>query len=155
MGLPFRSNYDAIKQITIKDGYGGEIDVPSRGFASIKEYNEVLGLLVGSNDSSGKPDFDRLKTLEQDIVVTMLRHRFNDFKTSKDELLKLESGEDIGAPMLKSLYNFFSKELGLDSLNLPAGEYKLPSEQTKLIPVETEEKSSRNSRQKGLVNASS
>ena len=155
MPIPFRSNYGDIKQTTIKDGYGGELDVPTRGFASIREYNEVMGLLVGSNKADGKPDFEKLKTIEQDIVVVMLRHRFKDFTTPKEELLKLESGEDIGTPMLKALYNFFSRELGLDSLDIPAGEYKLPSEQTELIPVEIEEKSIRNSRQKGLVNASS
>ena len=159
MGLPFRSNYNAIKQITIKDGYGGEIDIPSRGFASIKEYNEVTALLINSSNS-GNPDLNKLVTIEQDIVVIMLRHRFRDFETPKEELLKLESGEELGVPMLKALYDFFSKELGLDKLNqdekkqselIPLEEIELPGFGT---TVEAREKSTRNSR-KGLVNASS
>lgn len=161
MGLPFRLNNDAIKQITIEDGHGNVIDVPSRGYASIKEYNEAMSLLMACNDSNGKPDLEKLKTVEYDIVVVMLRHRFKDFETPKDEFLNLESGEDIGVPMLKKLYDFFSKELGIDKITPPEKQYKLIGEEEydlmgsvqSEIPVIIEQKSTRNSRQKGVVNA--
>jgi hypothetical protein len=120
MLLNFKKAPEETSLVTIHDGYGCSIDIPSKGYVDATEYSEAMKLIINASEDN------RLHTVERDIVVMLLISRFKlPLNTSPDKLLRLEDGSMIGAPMLKALYNHFVTELGADAdvIKFPLGNY--------------------------------
>lgn len=126
--LPFKGNKPDLKSVTVSDGFGLSLDVPSRGYASIEEYNAVMELFARYANPDGGLNTNRVKSFELDLVNLMLKSRF---KSTSSNLCLTDDGEDVGAPMLKALFEFFSKELGL-KLDLPLGHFNSNLEEAEL-----------------------
>ena len=100
------------KEVEIADDIGNVIIIPSKGFSDYQEYKQAMGrfLKVQANPNLAA-------SIETDIVLVCLRCRLLiDPKTSDEEILQLENGELIKASMVKNLFKFFTKELGIESL---------------------------------------
>jgi hypothetical protein len=120
MLLNFKKSAEETNVVSIHDGYGCSIDIPSKGYVDASEYSEAMKLIINASEDN------RLHTVERDIVVMLLISRFKlPLNTSHDKLLRLEDGSLIGAPMLKALYNHFISELGADAdvIKFPLGNY--------------------------------
>ncbi|MFM6399628.1 MAG: hypothetical protein ACKPFF_23375, partial [Planktothrix sp.] len=120
MLLNFKKAPEETSLVTIHDGYGCSIDIPSKGYVDATEYPEAMKLIINASEDN------RLHTVERDIVVMLLISRFKlPLNTSPEKLLRLEDGSMIGAPMLKALYNHFVTELGADAdvIKFPLGNY--------------------------------
>jgi hypothetical protein len=120
MLLNFKKAPEETSLVTIHDGYGCSIDIPSKGYVDATEYSEAMKLIINASEDN------RLHTVERDIVVMLLISRFKlPLNTSPEKLLRLEDGSMIGAPMLKALYNHFVTELGADAdvIKFPLGNY--------------------------------
>jgi len=130
MLLNFKKAPEETSLVTIHDGYGCSIDIPSKGYVDAKEYSDAMKIVLNASEEN------RLYSLERDLVTMLLISRFKlPLNTSPDKLLKLEDGSDIGAPMLKALYNHFIKELGgdIDVIKFPLGQY--PNLTTQIVNV--------------------
>lgn len=118
--LNFKRTSEDLKTVTIHDGYGSSIDIPSRGYVNSVEYSEAMQLVLTASDEGN------LYSLEQRLVTLLLASRFNlDKKIKPEKLLVFEDGTPISAPLLKALYNHFISELGADTdtLKFPFGHY--------------------------------
>lgn len=118
--LNFKKQPEELSLVSIHDGYGCSLDIPSKGYVDATEYSEAMKLIINASEDN------RLHTVERDIVTMLLISRFKlPLNTSPDKLLKLEDGSMIGAPMLKALYNHFIGELGADAdtIKFPLGNY--------------------------------
>lgn len=133
MGLPFKSSNNVINLVTIHDGYGSSIDIPSKGYVNSVEYSEAMQLVLTASDEGN------LYSLEQRLVTLLLASRFNlDKKIKPEKLLVFEDGTPISAPLLKALYNHFINELGADAdtLKFPFGHYSNVTQELKIdVPV--------------------
>ena len=141
MTIPFKGSQAKLKTVTVDSPCGLSLDIPTRGYASAKEYNEVSGVLLNLGTSVNVTKSANASSLiegfEKDVVIIMLRSRFNDYRSTVTQLLEDKDGENISAPMLKLLYNFFSNELGLDSVEMPMGDFDfLKHNDSELIPLE-------------------
>ncbi len=119
--LNFKRASDDLKTVTIHDGYGSSIDVPTRGYVDSVEYSSAMDIILKASDEGS------LSTVEQRLVTLLLALRFKlDKNISPEKLLVFEDGSSIGAPLLKSLYNHFLKELGAEEgmLKFPFGNYQ-------------------------------
>ena len=118
--LNFKKSSNDLSTVTIHDGFGCSLEIPSRGYVDANEYSDAMRLILTASDEN------RLHNVERDLVVLMLISRFELPKnTSADKLLKFEDGSAIGAPMLKALFKHFMNELGgeTDMLKFPLGQY--------------------------------
>lgn len=118
--LNFKKSSEELSSVTVHDGFGCSIDIPSRGYVDAIEYSDAMRLILSASEEN------RLHNVERDLVVLMLVSRFNLPKnTSADKILKFDDGSVVGAPMLKALFNHFMDELGAekDMLKFPLGHY--------------------------------
>jgi hypothetical protein len=98
------------KQVEIDDGLGNVVSVPSKGAADCVEYNKVMQLLYGM-----EKDPTQALTMEVDVVILCLRHRYKLAKTVTDDSVLLDKdGEPVPITLVKKLYEFFMKELQLE-----------------------------------------
>ncbi|MFM6398190.1 MAG: hypothetical protein ACKPFF_16065, partial [Planktothrix sp.] len=119
--LNFKRTSEDLKIVTIHDGYGSSIDIPSRGYVDSVEYSSAMDIILKASDEGS------LSTVEQRLVTLLLALRFKlDKNISPEKLLIFDDGSSIGAPLLKALYNHFLKELGAEEgvLKFPFGNYR-------------------------------
>jgi hypothetical protein len=121
MLLNFKKQSNDLTTVTVHDGYGCSLEIPTRGYVDATEYSEAMRLILTASDEN------RLHTVERDIVAFMLISRFDlPRNTSPEKIFKVDDdGTSIGAPMLKSLFKHFMDELGgeKDMLKFPLGHY--------------------------------
>jgi hypothetical protein len=98
------------KEVEIDDGIGNSILVSSKGSSDCIEYSKVVTL---SQKAQSNPQ--AAATFEIDLVVLCLRHRHKLAKTVSDESVLLgKDGEPLAISLVKKLFDFFIKELGLE-----------------------------------------
>lgn len=120
MLLNFKKSAEENSTVTVHDGYGCSLEIPSKGYADSVEYSKAMEIILSASDEG------RLHNVERDLVVMLLISRFGlPLNTSHEKLLKLEDGSSLGAPMLKALYKHFIEELGADAdvIKFPLGNY--------------------------------
>ncbi|MEG3875788.1 hypothetical protein QT972_00190 [Microcoleus sp. herbarium7] len=97
------------KEIEVTDGIGNSILVSSKGSSDCVEYSKVIGL---SQKAQSSPQ--AAATFEIDLVVLCLRYRHKLAQTVPDENVLLDKdGEPLAISLVKKLFEFFIKELGL------------------------------------------
>lgn len=119
--LIFKRTSEDLKTVTVHDGYGSSIDIPSRGYVDSVEYSAAMEIVLRASEEG------LLYTVEQRLVTLLLALRFKlDKNIQPEKLLIFEDGSPIGAPLLKALYNHFLKELGAEAgmLKFPFGNYQ-------------------------------
>jgi hypothetical protein len=98
------------KEVEINDGIGNSILVSSKGSSDCIEYSKVVTL---SQKAQSNPQ--AAATFEIDLVVLCLRHRHKLAKTTPNENVLLgKDGEPLAISLVKKLFEFFIKELGLE-----------------------------------------
>jgi hypothetical protein len=99
------------KEVEIDDGIGNSILVSSKGSSDCIEYSKVVIL---SQKAQSNPQ--AAATFEIDLVVLCLRHRHKLAKTTMpdENVLLGKDGEPLAISLVKKLFEFFIKELGLE-----------------------------------------
>lgn len=100
------------EEVEISDELGNIISVPSRGASDHREYKLVMKRLL---ETQNNPDL--AYGIEVDIVAICLRYRLRkDDSVTDDEILSFEDGSPLNIFLVKSLFQFFAKELGIEGL---------------------------------------
>lgn len=115
MTIEFAGKSKDPEQIIIESPCGYSAKISSTGSASYEELVEVAKISASYSTQEGMLDIHKIGYFQRELVAMMLRSRLGKKKASNKELFTMPDGSTMSAFLFQKLFQFFIKELGLET----------------------------------------
>lgn len=114
--IPFTPSQKNEEPKVVKDAFGNTLEIPAPPYATVGEYEEAMRIILSCTQGE-EARADRMPEMERRVCEAMLRSRFDPAgEIPPEDLFKFPDGREVGAPMLKALFEAFTAMLGLGEM---------------------------------------
>ena len=114
MGIEFKGEMQPPELIKIECPTGISLEIMSDGSGSYMDALKAEQIILFYSDNTGVLKAENSSDFQLDLVVMMLKSRFNlPEDMSNKEVLTMSNGKPMTAHIFKKLFNLFCEELGI------------------------------------------